>query len=393
MKIGFVIHSPAISGGTFVIYEYVKGLSKRGHDVYLVTDFNVNDNWLSWYPEAKEFLFINYKEAKNLEFDLVIATWWKTVESIHKLKSKTYAYFVQSYEPYFMPESEYSLRRYVESTYLRGLPVITEATWIKKLFKERFDIDSQLVKNGIRKDIFKKDGPAIRRRDDGKLRVLVEGPVEVDFKNVPKTIELCKRSNADEVWLLTSSEIDSYPGVDKVFSKVSIFDTPLIYRSCDLVVKLSYVEGMFGPPLEMFHCGGTAIVYDVTGYDEYIKHCENAFVVKRDDEDKVVEYINEIKEDKKLLERHKKGAIKTAENWHDWSDSVEKFEKALVKILNEGSPSQRELTAKNRFFEDWYCMHNINLSEVRESRLYKIEVLYRIFKQKVRRFITRVTSN
>jgi hypothetical protein len=51
----------------------------------------------------------------------------------------------------------------------------------------------------------------------------------------------------------------------KSLLEVIYFDTPLVYRSCDILGKLSYVEGMFGPPLEMFHCGWTAIVYNVTG--------------------------------------------------------------------------------------------------------------------------------
>jgi len=256
----------------------------------------VNDRWISWYPEAKNFRFVNYLAAKNILFDLVIGTWWKTIPEIHKLKSKNYVYFVQSYEPLFVHESEFALRKYIESTYLRDLPVITEATWIKDILKKRYNTDSKLVKNGIRKEIFKPFGESIRAREEGKLRVLIEGPIDVHFKNVPRTIELCRESKADEIWLLTSSDIESYKGVDKVFSKVSIFDTPLIYRSCDVIVKLSYVEGMFGPPLEMFHCGGTAIVYDVTGHDEYISHNNNALVVKTGDEAKVVKFINNLKE-------------------------------------------------------------------------------------------------
>jgi hypothetical protein len=53
-----------------------------------------------------------------------------------------------------------------------------------------------------------------------------------------------------------------------------------VYRSCDDILKLSLVESMFGPPLEMFHCGGTAIVYNVTGHDEYIVHGRNALVAE-----------------------------------------------------------------------------------------------------------------
>ena len=72
------------------------------------------------------------------------------------------------------------------------------------------------------------------------------------IKNVPKTIEICRESEADEIWLLTSSAVDTYEGVDRVFSRLPIEDTAKVYRSCDVLVKLSLVEGMFGPPLEMF---------------------------------------------------------------------------------------------------------------------------------------------
>ncbi len=352
----------------------------------------MNDRWISWYPEAKNFRFVNYLAAKNILFDLVIGTWWKTIPEIHKLKSKNYVYFVQSYEPLFVHESEFALRKYIESTYLRDLPVITEATWIKDILKKRYNTDSKLVKNGIRKEIFKPFGESIRAREEGKLRVLIEGPIDVHFKNVPRTIELCRESKADEIWLLTSSDIESYKGVDKVFSKVSIFDTPLIYRSCDVIVKLSYVEGMFGPPLEMFHCGGTAIVYDVTGHDEYISHNNNALVVKTGDEAKVVKFINNLKEDGELLHRLKIGALETAKQWPDWTFQVDKFENSIFEICKGNSTSRRDLELRENFFGNWYYHHEINIREIRESKLYGLEIYFRKLKIKIREKINRLVN-
>ncbi len=393
MKIAFTIGSPTISGGTFVIYEYVKGLLQKGHEVFIVTNFNVTEEWISWYPEAKGFQFSSYKEAKDILFDIVIGTWWKTIPDIHKLSSKSYAYFVQSYEPYFVPENEYALRKYIESTYIRNLPVITEATWIQNLLKEKYNLDSDLVRNGIRKDIFKPFGQSIRERENGKLRVLIEGPIDVNFKNVPKTIELCRRSKADEIWLMTSSDIDSYDGVDKVFSKVSIFDTPLIYRSCDVLVKLSYVEGMFGPPLEMFHCGGTAIVYDVTGYDEYISHGKNSLVVKTGDEKQVVDYINQLKEDSTFLYKLKKGALTTAKEWNNWDSQVTSFEKALLKINSyKMHVSQKDLRLTEDFFNNWYNIHELNIQEIRGSKLYQMDVLLRRKKIQIKEKIKKLVN-
>ena len=44
------------------------------------------------------------------------------------------------------------------------------------------------------------------------------------------------------------------------------------YARSDVVLKLSRVEGMFGPPLEGFHRGATCVVTPVTGHDEYVEH-------------------------------------------------------------------------------------------------------------------------
>ena len=45
-----------------------------------------------------------------------------------------------------------------------------------------------------------------------------------------------------------------------------------IYNQCDVLLKMSKVEGVFGPPLEMMACGGTCVVGNVSGYDEYCVH-------------------------------------------------------------------------------------------------------------------------
>ena len=104
-----------------------------------------------------------------------------------------------------------------------------------------------------------------------------------------------------------------------------------VYRSCDLILKLSLVEGMFGPPLEMFHCGGTAIVYNVTGHDEYIVHGRNALVAERNDESAVVRFIRQLKDFPQFLGALKTNAINAAAQWPDWTASTAQFRDAMEK--------------------------------------------------------------
>lgn len=356
MKWAFLLGSPDISGGTYVIFEHAIRAARRGVDVTIVTEHPVESSRLDWHSEARELTWKTFGEIEEETFDVAIATWWRTVYELHRVPAHRYAYFVQSIESYFYPEEEAALRKLVEATYLLGLPILTEATWIRDHLEKNFRAATHLVHNGIRKDIYQSEGPSVASRKPGHLRVLVEGPLKVFFKNVEKTLELCLRSQADEVWFLTSTETASYPGVDRLFSRVPIFETPAIYRSCDVLVKLSYVEGMFGPPLEMFHCGGTAITYDVTGHDEYILHDRNALVAHRDDEERVISYLNRLKSEKGLLERLKEEALSTAGQWPDWEASSMLFEETVARIHEKGTLDRAELRARSEFFFSFYAV-------------------------------------
>ena len=338
MKIAFLLGTPDICGGTYVIFEHATRLNRMGHPVTIVTEGPVTAGRYAWHPAAGELAWRTFEDLGQERFDLAIATWWQSAYMLERIGSRKYLYFVQSIESRFFEACDAEdpalrdidiLSQWCENTYRINLPVITEARWIQRYLAEHHNRPSFLVRNGIRKDIYNETGPVVEERSPGGLRVLVEGPLGVFFKNVEKTIELCRRAGVGEIWLLTSTETAGYPGVDRCFSRVPIHKTAEIYRSCHLLVKLSYVEGMFGPPLEMFHCGGTAIVYDVTGHDEYIRHGENSLVVAKDDEAQVVSWLQRLQADRGFLESLRAGARKTAAAWPDWDVAAVEFRRAL----------------------------------------------------------------
>ncbi len=335
-----------------MIFEHASGLRALGHDVVIVTEEYIDPERYEWHSSAANFRWIVLDQAREEQCDVAIATWWESPFLLQYIDALHYVYFVQSIESLFWKEVDPTNhdartndlgRQLCESTYSFALPVITEAQWIQNYLFQKYNSVSWLVRNGIRKDIYKREGEVVSPRKNGCLRVLIEGPVDVFFKNVPKTVSLCQKAEVDEIWLLSSSDIDAFPGVDRVFSCVPIHETPSIYRSCDVLVKLSYIEGMFGPPLEMFHCGGTAVVFDVTGYDEYIVHGENSYVVTKDDDEQVVRYLRELKENPAQLQRLKEGAEKTAENWPDWQVSTSSFAQALSEIVQQPGVSRQYL--------------------------------------------------
>lgn len=369
MKWAIFLGSATVGGGTYVIFEHAIRAMDRGEQVTIVTMEKVAEEELYWHKRAIELDWKTIDEAEKEEYDVVISTWWRLVYEAYRVKAKHYLYFVQSIESKFYVPEEKPIRQLAEATYMLPMKMITEATWIKEYLEENYCKSPLLVHNGIRKDIYTPDGECYAPREPGKLRVLVEGPVNVDFKNVPKTVGLCMESKADEIWLLTSSEVESYQGVDRVFSRVPITETPKIYRSCDVIVKLSYVEGMFGPPLEMFHCGGTSITYDVTGHDEYIVHGVNGLVAKRDDDRKVIEYINMLKDNQEYLEQLKQGALQTASEWISWEQSSNRFYDAVQALCaGESSTSQEQMEKESKFHFASYVIAEDYFNELKVLR-------------------------
>lgn len=336
----------AISGGTYVIVQHAAYLHDQGYDVTLAVQEPFTAQTLAWHDHASRLRCVPIDAAKGETFDLVIATWWKTALELRHFNSPRYAYFVQSIESRFYPASEVPLRALVDSTYRLPVAYVTEATWIRDHLKTTDGHDAGLVRNGIRKDVYRTTGPVISPRNRKRQpRVLVEGHFGVSFKNTALGVRLAREAGAKDIWLLTGTPVKWVPGVSRVFSRVPMNVTPEIYRSCDILVKMSTVEGMFGPPLEIFHCGGTAIVFDVTGHDEYIVDGQNACVVRRGDMDGVVTTLRRLLNDRAELARLQAGALQTAEAWVSWDESSSTF-KNWVDVSLDGPTVDRASLAE-----------------------------------------------
>ena len=364
MKIGFLLCSPEINGGTNVILEHGAGLQAYDHEVSIITERVVDPMEYAWHPKGDQLEWCTFAEAQEEQFDCLFATWWESPYLLHRFDAKQYIYFVQSIESRFFEEDDptnMDLRDHsvgamrCDHSYFFSLPMITEATWIKQYLEINCNQQPYLVRNGIRKELYSGNSVLSEKPREG-LRVLIEGPVDVFHKNVPRTIALCREAGVKEIWLLTSSSVPGFEGVDRVFSQIPLEQTPPIYRSCHLLVKLSAVEGMFGPPLEMFHCGGTAIVYDVTGHDEYIEHEGNGLVAEQDDEAQVVEYLKMLSANPDYMEELCKAATRTADQWPDWHQSSQGFEAALQAIMAQPPVSQKYLENISAIFMSYQSL-------------------------------------
>jgi glycosyltransferase involved in cell wall biosynthesis len=337
LRVVFVIGSPAISGGTNVILQHAAYLAESGVDVTIATT-NPDVAHGNWHPVLQNVKLRHVDAVRDEQFDVAIATWWPTIYELPQLQFRHALYFVQSIESRFY-ESDADPRwsAAAEATYSFGIPTVTIASWLQAFLAFEYEQPSFLVLNGIDKAAFALDGPTVAAREDGKFRILLEGHTDVPMKGLNEALEACRLGQPDEVWLLSPGEVGEFEGVDRVFNRVPMRQVAEIYRSCDALVKLSRIEGMYGPPLEMFHCGGTLVSWPSTGSEEYVAHMENAIVTPMEDIEAAAEGIRTLRDSPQLLAQLKHGAIKTAAGWPTWRDSSRRFLDALRLVA--GRPS------------------------------------------------------
>lgn len=356
-KIGFLLWELGISGGAAAIFEHARGLALNGNTVHLITRSRQHEDLMAWHRISKLFphpriKLIDLSTASQEKYDFVILTYWATIFMAHCVQAKTYAYFVQSIESRFLEKDRLLARQCIESTYTLPFAYICEATWIQNYLGRVHQRGASVVRYGIDKDSFCVDGPAAARRPTTGRRVLVEGSVDIWFKNVSQSIRCARQGGAAEVWLLTPTLVSSVEGVDRLFSGVPMSMAPEIYRACDLILKLSLVEGMFLPPLEMFHCGGTCIVFDVSGHEEYIVHGINGLVARTGKYDEVVHYLRLLTDNDDALHLLRNGAVETAKRWGTWEESSARFSAALDEGKSVATVSQAQLKS---FVEQLSC--------------------------------------
>ncbi|HPL69818.1 MAG: glycosyltransferase family 4 protein [Anaerolineaceae bacterium] len=324
MKIGYLIPGCGISGGIAVVCQHANRLLKRGHDVIIISETMEKD--IHWFPN-QEVPIITIDEYEN-NLDILVATGWSTSFKVVNLPANHKCYFVQSDETRFH-ENNSTWQHITALSYLLNFNFFTEAQWIQKWLKQYFNHSAELIPNGLDEKIFFPDKPLAPKKQ--KPRILLEGAIALPYKGMSDAFEAVKDLDA-EIWCVSSlGKPKPDWRCDRFFSQVPMEMMRRIYSSCDILLKLSRVEGFFGPPLEMMACGGVVVVGKVSGYDEYIVDGHNALVVEPGDIPSTTAAIKELINNIPLRQSLTQNGFETVKAW-GWENSIVKLERYFLNL-------------------------------------------------------------
>jgi O-antigen biosynthesis protein len=393
VRVAFVVNDLQLSGGVGVVVEHAHQLNRR-HEIEATLVLAAGQVKLDWsHRGLPDVRVAELASAREERFDIAVATWWETAYPALTIPADRYAYFVQSMEDrFFRPDDPQ--RAAAALTHDLPVAMLTEARWIAETLEAlRPDIDVRLVRNGIAKDVFA--GPeAPAPSTGGPLRVLIEGDANVPFKGVRDALAATHAMTEPcHVTLVTrDGRAPRGTRADRVVGRVSHAELARLYGESHVVLKLSRVEGMYGPPLEGFHMGATCVTTAVTGHDEYVEHGWNALVVDWDDTRGTARALDLLGRDRRLLHYLRHNALLTARAWPSWEQQGAVMAAALRAIHRDPAPSAT--AAAVRLLADLragvQAQSEVAIERRRLRRLVPVDRLERFLERRLGRVLQRV---
>lgn len=326
MKVVFVLPGLGLSGGIYVVLRHANALADAGYDVAVVAP---NPGIaIDWYPHRNTVRILPERQDYLDGADVLIATGWQTALTVAESSARNKLYFVQSDETRFVEDS--GMKKVIGETYKLPFTYLTEARWIIGWLRSSYGWMASYVPNGVDSTLFSLEGAALAGRGR-RPRVLLEGPLVISWKGVADAYAAVADLDCD-IWLVSSAgKPPEGWRIDRFFERVPMAEMGAIYRSCDIFIKMSRVEGFFGPPLEAMACGCAVVVSEVTGRDEFIRHEQNALVADMGDIAAVSSHVKRLIEDPALRERLVREGVQTAAAW-TWDVSFQAMRTTLDGI-------------------------------------------------------------
>lgn len=323
-----------IAGGTRVIFEQVNGLAKRGYHVELWQTGEDLPPYFQCDVPLKRYA------SKQLEKpDIVVMTdpgFIPEVLASRGKKRRTFLLLQHDIE-WIGTVSGTDVHKEWFTTHQSyfetgNCEVLVVSAWLQKAIKNKYNLSSQLVRNGIDTGVFHPEEPLVRQT--GPMALLVYDPQDwKGFGDAMNALMGIRRPNLKIAMIGSTYPITPYAeGQYYGFSFPSMYfcrpdqdQLARIYSAATVFISPSWKEGFGLPGLEALACGVPLVTTDSGGVRDYASPEKTAVVVPPKDVPALRAAVIRVLDDKQLRTKLIKNGLKKAAEF-DWESSITKLE-------------------------------------------------------------------
>lgn len=316
MRACFLVPTLARSGGIQVVTEHARRLREEHGDDAVVVEVRPG-------PPLDA--------ALGGEWDVAVATWWTTIPVLGRLRASARGVLAQGFDPLHYRDAEFVDRTAAMAALASPFDVVAVSGWVADMVRAlRPDARCHVVVPGVDKGVF---GGAPRAASEGPLRILIDGQPSVWFKGVDAALAATGLMAQPADVTVVATEPSAAAGVAaRVTGALPPAEMAGLYREADVVLKLSRFEGLGLVPVEAFHAGVPAVLTPYGGHAEYLRDGANGLLAGFDDPRGTAALLDRLAADRGLLAALGDGALATAADWPDASESTRALRAALGEL-------------------------------------------------------------
>lgn len=343
-KLDFVFVLPQMgkgAGGVIYINELVNYLSILGVNIGMLNLYNGLYNEIMIFNPITPLYFDKF-EAKYLIATIFDSTFF--AKKMAEEKNAKMIYFSQGYEFMFLEGTKYGE---VESSFKIADYVLTISDFLKNSYKKLFDIDALKISNAIDYNMLHKNKVDKHKRK-GIFMNLRSESLKGGFilNDIIKKITIS--CNDVDLYVVDNSVVSDFCVNNNSTINLNVIKGPVsrneihsILSKCDILVDSSLSEGFGLLPLEAMTSGVVPVVSNALGNLEYCVNNENSVVVDNvNNPDVYVDAVVDLLNDNKKLDKMKKNAIKTSEDFDfekiifDYKECLDSISSKKVRPIN-----------------------------------------------------------
>jgi glycosyltransferase involved in cell wall biosynthesis len=358
LRLCWILPQPRLSGGIRTTRELAEAMAERGHDVTIAFPSwrrawpapwrvrslarTLRSAWREWGRQRHhlagatvrliEVAGEEVRAADVPDADVVIGTWWRTMEWIRDWPPSKglKAYYIQHYELHAGDPER------VRETYRQPSIKFAVSSWLTRLMEEEFgDPNSVVIPNGVDRRVF----DASRR---GKAGVPTVGFMYArrSWKGVDTAVQALRLAQAEQPGLRVLSFGSEVPRRSEIglegfefFHRPAQSEIAAIYRSCDCWILPSETEGFGLPGLEAAACRCPVVATRCGGPEDYVRDGVSGFLVPVRNPEEMARRVLEIVG---LSEREwlamSDASYAVLEDF-DWAVSAQRLERLLIDAV------------------------------------------------------------
>jgi glycosyltransferase involved in cell wall biosynthesis len=351
-KITFPLEGFNLGGGIRIVIQVANALAKKGHRVRIIVPdyaaippFKLDDSVQLEIKRTrgakllrKVYYLLNLSLTSTRETDICFATGFKTsyyvcLSKWLRLSRARLVYLIQGYEALSHTGTGGVMKRVLcflaRLSYRLPLKRIVVSHWTKGMIA---DENALVIPNGVDLSTFRPRNGTPNGAAEFIVGTIAAPGVGKGYRVFLDAINQMSEEHKQNMKVIVSTplRVELPSGVTaELLKRADDIELAAFYRSCDVFVCTSFIEGFGLPGLEAMACGAAVVTTACGGVSEYASN-SNCLVVSPGDSRAIAQSIVRLREDCALRSQLRENALETSSLF-----PVEKMNAGYISLIEE----------------------------------------------------------